>query len=155
VVAHPRHLIVAEANSQATIVESYLGKEGDLYFTNAVTEVVTAEGAHIDHYKVQQESTEAFHIATMQVRQAKSSVFSSHSITLGGALVRNDANVSLDAEGCECTLNGLYLGSGDQLIDNHTRIDHAMPNCTSHELYKGILDGRSKGVFNGKIYVHP
>jgi Fe-S cluster assembly protein SufD len=154
-VAHPRNLIVAGANSQVTIVESYLGRDGDLYFTNAVTEIVAGEGARIDHYKVQQESTDAFHVATMQVRQERASVFSSHSITLGGALVRNDANVVLDAEGCECTLNGLYLASGEQLVDNHTRIDHARPNCTSHELYKGILDGRAKGVFNGKIYVHP
>jgi Fe-S cluster assembly protein SufD len=89
------------------------------------------------------------------VQQHRSSRFSSHSITLGGGLVRNDVNAVLDGEDCECTLNGLYLADGQQLVDNHTRIDHSKPNCVSHELYKGILHGKARGVFNGKIYVHP
>jgi Fe-S cluster assembly protein SufD len=152
---HRRCLVVAEANCQARIVERYAAEQDTTYFTNAVTEVVLGEGALIDYYKVQDESRKAFHIHTLQVQQGSSSNFSSHSITLGGALVRNDINAVLDAEGCECTLNGLYLGSGNQLIDNHTQIDHAKPHCTSHELYKGILDGHAKGVFNGKIHVHP
>jgi Fe-S cluster assembly protein SufD len=88
------------------------------------------------------------------VQQGRTSRFSSHSIATGGNLVRNDVNVVLDAEGCECTLNGLYMAADKQLIDNHTRIDHAKPHCTSHELYKGILDDQAHGVFNGKIYVH-
>jgi Fe-S cluster assembly protein SufD len=154
-VAHPRSLILAGVNSQASIVESYIGAKGDVYFTNAVTELVADENAVIDHYKLQRESTEAFHVATMQVHLGRGSNVTSHSIALGGALVRNDVNAMLAAEGGECTLNGLYLAAGRQHIDNHTRIDHAMPHCASHELYKGILDGQAHGVFNGKIYVHP
>jgi Fe-S cluster assembly protein SufD len=154
-VSHPRTLIVAFPNSQATIIESYVGLESDVYFTNAVTEIVLDENAVLDHYKLQQESPAAFHIATQQVQQERSSNFRSHSIALGGTLVRNDAGAVLAGEGCECTLNGLYLGADRQLIDNHTRIDHAKPHCASHELYKGILDGKARGVFNGKIYVHP
>jgi Fe-S cluster assembly protein SufD len=153
-VAHPRSLFVLGINSQATIVETYLGPREDVYFTNAVAEVVLGENAVLDHYKVQRESTRAFHVATMQVHQDRSSRLTNHAIALGGSLVRNDINVVLDAEGCECTLNGLYLASGRQHVDNHTRIDHARPHGASHELYKGILDGRAHGVFNGKIYVH-
>ena len=153
-VAHSRSLILAGVNSQATVVESYIGLEEAAYFTNAVTEIVAAENAVLDHYKVQQESRRAFHISTTQVRQDRASNFRSHAITLGGGLVRNDINAFLAAPGGECTLNGLYLAGGKQHVDNHTRIDHAQPHCTSHELYKGILDGQAHGVFNGKIYVH-
>jgi Fe-S cluster assembly protein SufD len=145
-------------NSQATIVETYVGLEeverSEACFTNAVTELVLAENAVVAHYKIQRESKTAFHMATLQVQQDRSSNFSSHNIALGGSLARNDVNIVLDAEGCECTLNGLYMAGGRQLIDNHTRIDHAKPHCTSHELYKGILDDQARGVFNGKIYVH-
>ena len=152
-VSHPRTLIIAEENSQATIVESYSGTVDQVYFTNAVTEVVAAENAVLDHYKVQRESRKAFHIATMQLSLARSANFSSHSIALGGLLVRNEANAYLGGEGIECTLNGVYVGNDHQVIDNHTAIDHAMPHCNSHEVYKGILDGHSRGVFNGKIFV--
>ena len=152
-VSHPRTLIIAEANSQATIVESYSGTADAVYFTNAVTEITAAENAVIDHYKVQRESRKAYHVATMQLQLARSTNFSSHSVGLGGLLVRNDANAYLGGEGIECTLNGVYLGNDRQLIDNHTEIDHAMPHCNSHEIYKGILDGHSRGVFNGKIFV--
>jgi Fe-S cluster assembly protein SufD len=153
-VAHPRTLILAGINSQAAIIETFAALEDGVYFTNGVTEIVLGEGAVLDHTKVQRESKNAFHIATQQVHQARASNITSHSIALGGGLVRNDVNVVLDAEGCECTLNGLYLANGRQHIDNHTRIDHARPHCASHELYKGILDGKAHGVFNGKIYVH-
>ncbi len=154
-VAHPRALIVAGDHSEATIIESYHGTAEAVYFTNAVTEVALGENATIDHYKVQQESLNAFHIATLQVTLAAHSNFSSHSIGLGGRIVRNEANATFKASGAECTLNGLYLASGTQIVDNHTAIDHAMPYCNSHELYKGILDGRAHGVFNGKILVRP
>lgn len=154
-VAHPRILIVAGENSQARVIESYVAVGPEVYFTNAVTEVVLAEGSHLDHYKVQRESRRAFHIHTLQIHQGRSSTFASQNLVFGGGLVRNEVNAVLNAEGCECTLNGLYLAGGEQLIDNHTRIDHAKPHCASHELYKGILDGKAKGVFNGKIYVHP
>ena len=147
---HPRTLVVVGAGAQCTLVESYVGAGG--YFTNAVTEVVAGDGAVVDHYKVQQESSEAFHVSTMQVSLGRSANFTSHSIALGGALVRNDANATL-SEGSEATLNGLYLVNGKQHIDNHTEIDHAKPHGTSHELYKGILDGRATAVFNGRIIV--
>jgi Fe-S cluster assembly protein SufD len=150
----PRNLIVAAEGSRVSLVEHYAGLNGGGYFTNAVTEIVQGENAAVDYYKIQEERRNAFHIATVQVRQSRSSRFSSHSISMGGALVRNDINAVLDGEGAECTLNGLYTLDGEQHEDNHTRIEHARPHCTSHELYKGILDGSSTGVFNGKIYVH-
>lgn len=152
-VSHPRVLIVAEENSEATIVESYVGVDSGTYFTNAVTEVSVANDARLDHYKVQRESLNAFHVATMQIAMGQGSVFSSHSIVLGGQIVRNDVNAVLNGEHAECTLNGVNIGTGKRVLDNHTSIDHASPNCASHELYKNILDGESKGVFNGKIYV--
>src|SRR5262249_27187276 len=150
---HPRTLIVAEEQSQATIVESYLGAGDGLTFTNAVTEVVARESSVLDHYKVQQESLAAYHVATTELSLARSAAVIHESVTFGGPLPSNAINAVLDDEGAECTLNGLSLGVGRQHIDNHTRIDHARPHCASHELYKGILDGAARGVFNGKIYV--
>ena len=154
IVSHPRNLILAGDDSQAMIVESYIGLNNALYFTNVVTEIVAGENAVVAHYKLQRESEEAFHISTVQASLNHSSNFSSHSIDLGGALVRNDVNAVLDGKGIECTLDGLYMVAGRQHVDNHTRIDHVKPHCSSRELYKGVLGGRSKGVFNGKIYVH-
>jgi Fe-S cluster assembly protein SufD len=153
-VSFPRNLIVAAEGSSLDLVEHYAGLNGGGYFTNAVTEIAQGENAVVNYYKIQEERRNAFHIATVQVRQSRSSRFSSHSISMGGALVRNDINAVLDGEGAECTLNGLYTLDGEQHEDNHTRIEHARPHCASHELYKGILDGNSTGVFNGKIYVH-
>jgi Fe-S cluster assembly protein SufD len=141
-------------NAQSTVIESYVGLNDDVYFTNAVTEVKVGDGAALDHCKVQQESTNAFHIAATRVHQSASSRFSSHYFSLGAKLARNEINPVLDAEGCECRLDGLYLAAGQQHTDSRTRIDHAKPHCDSFELYKGILDDRAKGVFNGKIYVH-
>ncbi|MDW8366551.1 MAG: Fe-S cluster assembly protein SufD, partial [Abditibacteriales bacterium] len=159
-VAHPRHLIVLDENSQATVVETYIGSgwtatEGCPYFTNAVTEIVVGENAVLDHIKVQRESAAAFHIATVQLQLSRSSTVTSFSISLGGALVRNDINAVLGGEGAEATLNGLYVASGTQHVDHHTLIVHAQPHCPSHELYKGILDGKATAVFNGKIHVRP
>ena len=153
VMTNARALIVAGERSQSRIVETYAGARGSVYFTNAVTEVFAGENAVVDHYKVQQESTDAFHIASMHVNAARSSNFSSHSFSLGGRLVRNDASALLDGEGAECTLNGLYLADGERLVDNHTTIDHAKAHCPSHEIYKGILGGKARAVFNGKIIV--
>ncbi len=147
---HPRTLILVGANAQCTIVETYKGT--GTYLTNAVTEIEAADGAVVDHYKVQQESVQAYHVATMQVVLGRSTNFSSHSISLGGALVRNDVGAVL-SEGTEATLNGLYLVNGTQHVDNHTVIDHAKPHGTSHEIYKGILDGSAHAVFNGRIMV--
>jgi Fe-S cluster assembly protein SufD len=154
-VSHPRNLVIAEAGSQAHIVETYIGTAGELYFTNAVTEVVLDEGAALDFSKLERESDAAFHVATTEVSQGRDSSFTSHSISLGGALARNDLSVRLDAEGAGCTLNGLFIGSGTQHLDNHTLIDHAQPHGTSRELYKGIMSGQSRGVFNGRIIVRP
>ena len=154
VISHPRSLVVIGPGSQATVVESYLG-HGAKYFTNAVTEIVAGDHSVVDHYKLQEEDERSFHVATLQVQIGRDANFSTHSISLGGGgLVRNDINAVL-AEGSEATVNGLYLASGSQHIDNHTAIDHAKPHGTSHELYKGILGGTSAAVFNGKIIVRP
>ena len=147
---NPRTLILVGSGSQCTIVETYKGT--GRYFTNAVTEVVAGDGAVVDHYKVQQESLDAFHIATMHATLGRSANFSTHSISLGAALARHDSKATL-SEGTEATLNGLYIVNGTQHVDNHTAIDHAKPHATSHELYKGILDGSAHAVFNGKIIV--
>jgi Fe-S cluster assembly protein SufD len=147
---HPRTLLLVGADSQCTIVETYKG--AGQHLTNAVTEIVAGDGAVIDHYKVQQESLAAWHVATMHATLGRSANFSSHSISLGASLARNDANLTL-SQGTEATLNGLYIVTGAQHVDNHTAIDHAMPDATSHELYKGILDGKAGAVFNGKIIV--
>ena len=152
-VSHPRLLIVAAEGSQATIVERYVGAAAA--FTNAVAEVWLGANAVIDHYKLQEESSDSLHIASMFLHGARSGNFSSHSLTFGGGLVRNEVVATLDGEGIDCTLNGLYLGRGKQMIDNHTTIDHAMPHCSSHEIYKGILAEQSRAVFNGKIIVRP
>lgn len=150
--SYPRTLVVAGANSQLSLVESFAGTD-TAYVTNAITEVVAAEGAHVDHYKVNRESLQAHHVSSTHLLLSRASVFATHNISLGGQLTRNDITATLDGEGIECTVNGLYLADGDRLVDNHTAIDHAKPHCHSYEIYKGVLDGRSRGVFNGKIFV--
>ncbi len=148
-----RYLVVLGANARATVVERFGGPPGLTYLTNAVTEIVVGENAALEHYKVQEEGDAAFHMAVMQVQLARAARFASQAVTLGGAWVRNEVNAVFGGEGGECTLNGLYRAAGNQLVDNHTFIDHALPHCVSHELYKGILDGHARGVFNGKIFV--
>jgi Fe-S cluster assembly protein SufD len=149
----PRLLVVAEEASQMQLVESYASLGAGVTFTNAVTEIRLHAGAVVDHYKIQRELPTAFHIAGTFVRCERAATLTMHSISCGGRIVRNDVVSVLDGEGAECTLNGLYVGGGDSLIDNHTMIDHAQPHCPSHEVYKGILWGRAKAVFNGKIVV--
>ncbi len=151
--SHPRSLIVAGDRSQVRIVETYVSAPGAKHFTNAVTELVAGEGAVVDHYKVEEESVDAFHIASMHIHAARGSNVSTHAFTLGGRLVRNDIIAVLDGEGAEVTLSGLYLADGDRLVDTHTTIDHAKPHCPSHEVYKGIIGGNARAVFNGKIIV--
>ena len=153
VMTHPRVLVVVGENAQVRLVESYVGGGESPYLTNAVTEVIAGPNAAVDHYKLVRESPAAYHVASMHVRLGRGAVFSSHAVTLGGAIVRNDAQALLDGEGADCTLNGLYLANGRRLVDNHTTIHHAKPHCTSHELYKGILAGAARAVFNGKIIV--
>ncbi|HEX9829672.1 MAG TPA: Fe-S cluster assembly protein SufD [Bacteroidota bacterium] len=152
-VAHPRNLIIAGESSQVAFIETYGSLANETYFTNTVTEIVLAKNAVVEHERLQLESDTAFHVATLHVHQERDSNFKSNAMTFGGRLVRNNITVKLDGEGAEATLNGLYLGTGEQHIDNHTCIIHAKPHCPSHELYKGILAEKSKGVFNGKIFV--
>jgi Fe-S cluster assembly protein SufD len=152
-VAHPRNLILVARDAQASFIESYVSLSDQVHFTNAVTEIVAGENAVVEHYRIQQESPRAFHIATVQIYQDRSSSFTSHNISLGAAIARNDVNTVLDAEGAECALNGLYMVDGVRHVDNHTSLDHAKPHCASREVYKGILDGKAMAVFNGKIIV--
>jgi Fe-S cluster assembly protein SufD len=153
-VTHPRMLVVAGDSAEATIVESYLGSGGG-YFTNVVSEFVCGENSNVVHCKLQQEAASAFHVATQQAVVGTNSRFATENVSIGGALVRNDINSVLDGEGIDCRVDGLYLANGRQHVDNHTFIRHAKPHCHSFELYKGILNGRARGVFNGKIYVDP
>lgn len=154
VVSYPRNLFVAEESAQVTVLETYAGFAGEKYFTCGVTEIVGQANSVIDHYKLEQESTDAFHVATQKTWLDRDTNFFSHSIAHGGALVRNDIRAMLAGEGIHCTLNGLYLTRGTQHVDHHMWIDHAMPNCHSYELFKGILEDKSRAVFNGRIYVH-
>lgn len=155
VAAFPRNLLWAGENSQLTLVETYGGAGEGRYLNCPVTEVVSEQAAVVDHYKVNHEARDAYHMATLQVYQLRDSNFFSHSISAGGAITRNDVNAFLDDTGVECTLNGLYMVNGEQLVDNHMRMDHAKPHCNSYELYKGVLDDKARSVFNGRIYVHP
>ena len=154
-VSFPRSLIVAERESHVTVVESYVGLGAGVCFSDAVTEIVVGENAIFDHYKLQAENGKSFHIAMVQVYQDRNAHCSSGSISVGGALVRNEVKAVLDGEGAECFLNGLYLARDHQHVDNHTTLDHAKPHGASRELYHGILDDHATGVFNGRIIVRP
>lgn len=151
--AHLRNLILAAKGSSATVLETFVSLSSAPVFTNAVTELVLGPNAQIEHCKVQNESEQAFHISTVHANQSKDSRWTSHSISTGARLARNQIETTLNGEGAQAILNGLYLGHGDQLVDHHTVVDHAKPHCESHEFYHGILDNRARGVFNGKIYV--
>ena len=151
----PRNLIIAEANSKVTVVESYLATAGVAYFTNAVTELVAGDSAFIEHVKVQDEAAEAFHVATIAGEFGRASNVNVHSFALGAKISRNNIRTKLAGEGLECILNGLYLTKGEQLADHHMIVEHAQPHCASYEYFNGILDDKSKGVFHGRIYVHP
>jgi Fe-S cluster assembly protein SufD len=154
-VRHPRVLIVASEGSRVRVIVDHVSLGGPQSFTNAVAEVCVGQGAQVDLVLLQRERSDTFHVSNLAVRQERDSRFSSHTLTLGGVLVRNDLGVVLEDEGADCTLHGLFLAAGDQLIDNHTLIDHAMPHGTSRELYKGILGGSSRGVFRGRVIVRP
>lgn len=152
---HPRNVIVAEDGAQATLIEHYVGVDGAASLTNAVTQAFVGPGASLAHYKLQQEAARAWHIGGVHAAQGRASRFVSHSIAFGAALARNDITTAFDADGCETELTGLFLAGGRQHVDHHTRIDHASPHGTSREYYKGIVDGNARGVFNGKVVVHP
>jgi Fe-S cluster assembly protein SufD len=149
----PRTLVVLGKNSQATVVERFLGLGEGKALTNAVAEFAIAENANLDHVRIQQENRQTFHLSNAQAVIARHGQFTTHSLMLGGSLVRNEVRVRFEDENAEATVNGLYLARGTQHVDNHTVIDHAKPHCNSHELYKGILADTSHGVFNGKIFV--
>jgi Fe-S cluster assembly protein SufD len=151
----PRDLIVTEANSKLTVMESYISTVNAAYFTNAVTEIVVGENAFVEHVKLQDEAADAFHIATIAGEFGRTSNVNVHSFALGAKLSRNNIRAKLAGEGLECILNGLYLTRDEQLADHHMIVEHAQPHCASHEYFNGILDDKSKGVFHGRIYVHP
>jgi Fe-S cluster assembly protein SufD len=151
---HPRNIIRAGAGSQAEIIEHYVGIDDAAYLTNAVTQIQADEGASITHTKLQQEGLRSQHLADIRAEQGPGSRFTSQSFALGGQLSRNDIATRLNAPGSEATLIGLYMGRGRQHMDHHTRIDHLQPRCTSREFYKGVLDGASRAVFNGRVIVH-
>jgi Fe-S cluster assembly protein SufD len=152
---HPRNLVTVGRNSRAAIVESYVSTTNAMYLTNAVTEVSVAEGATLQHFRIQREASRAYHVGTVEVTQARDSHYVSFSLATGAALSRSNIYTTLDGEGSGATLNGLYMIEDDQHSDHQTQVIHAQPNTFSRELYKGVLDGRSHGVFNGKVYVHP
>ncbi|MGC2110932.1 MAG: Fe-S cluster assembly protein SufD, partial [Candidatus Korobacteraceae bacterium] len=151
---HPRNLIVAEEESQAAIVEDYVSIGGGAAFSNTATELVAAESAVIAHYMLEREHTDAFNISTLRIQQGRSANVASHSILLGGGLVRNNVHPVLAGEGGECVINGLFIGDGRQHLDNYMLVEHASPHCDSRQFYNGILDGRAHGVFHGRIIVH-
>ncbi|MDH3519995.1 MAG: Fe-S cluster assembly protein SufD [Myxococcales bacterium] len=154
-VVHPRLLIVAEVGSRVTVIQDHVTLGEGPGFTNAVSEVWAGADSEVNLILVQRESDAHFHTSNLQVIAQRAARLHASTLTLGGALVRNDAEVLLSEEGAECTLNGLFVGGGDQVLDNHTLIDHAVPHCTSRELYKGVLGGRARGVFRGRVIVRP
>ena len=149
----PRVLVVAEENSSATLIESFVSNGDGRYFTNAIVEIVLKDGAQLEHYRLQRESKNAFHVSTTSAELGRASRYDTTSINLGAQLSRHDISVVMDHEGAETSVDGLYMVGSDQHTDTHSVIDHKQPHCSSHQLYKGILDGNGRAVFNGKIYV--
>jgi Fe-S cluster assembly protein SufD len=152
--SHPRNLIVAEENSQATFVEDYVSLDGGAGFCNTVTELVAGDHTVLSHYMIESEHKQAFNISTLRIEQGRSANVVSHSVLLGGALVRNNVHPVLAGEGGECLINGLFIGNGHQQLDNYMLVEHASPHCGSRQFYNGILDGHAHGVFHGRIIVH-
>lgn len=148
-----RHLIIAEANSQATVIENYQGLADCSYLTNTVTEVLVGAGAKLTHCKIQRESKSAYHLGHLSVKQLAGSEFANHSLNLGGQWVRSDISLYLQEEKAHSLMNGIYAPAEGQHVDHHTTVQHLVPNCSSEQDYKGILMGRSRAVFNGKVIV--
>lgn len=153
-VNHPRNLIVAEENSHATVVEDYVSLGGGQALCNTVTELVAGDHSVVSHYMIEREHTGAFNVSTLRIQQGRTADVSSHSVLLGGALVRNNVHPVLAGEGGECLINGLFIGNGRQHLDNYMLVEHASPHCGSRQFYNGILDGHAHGVFHGRIIVH-
>ena len=153
-VCHPRNLIVLGRSASASVIETYAGIPGSEYFTNSHTGILGQPGSRLDYYKIQQESQRAYHVGNTRIRQEADSRIDCHSLSLGGKLARCDIDVALDEPGAEVNLNGLYLTNESQHVDNHTLIEHKQPHTASNEHYRGIMNGRSRAVFNGKVIVH-
>ena len=153
---HPRNLIVAEENSQATIVEDYvsLPNAAAASFSNTATELVAGENAVVSHYMIVRQADDSFNISTLRIQQARSSNVATHSLLLSGALVRNNVHPVLAGEGAECLINGLFMANGRQHMDNYMLVEHASPHCNSRQFYNGVLNGQGHGVFHGRIIVH-
>ncbi|MDA1188421.1 MAG: Fe-S cluster assembly protein SufD [Chloroflexi bacterium] len=153
-VAYPRSLVVVGKNSKATLMESYISLTENGYFTDGVAEIVLQDGAQVDHFRLMREAAQAYHITTTQVHQSKDSTFNSTSFARGSSIARNQIHVALDGPGAACTLKGLYLTDGSEHIDNNINIDHLKPHTNSDLFFKGILAGKSKAVFSGRVIVH-
>ena len=151
---NPRNLIIVGQSSAAKVIEHYVSASQNVYFSNSVTEVVCGENADLEHYRLEFESRKAFNFSTLRVNQQKNSNITSHSILCGGAIVRNNVHPVLAGEGCNSDIYGLFMSEGRQHMDNFMRVEHASPHCDSRQFYNGVLDGRSKGVFHGRILVH-
>ena len=151
----PRIVIAAGARSRIAVVEHFVGRDDTVYLDNVVTEIEVAEGASVEHHKVQRASAGAYHVAALQAKLAAGASFQSWAVSLGARLSRHDIDVTLDHEHARCSLDGLYVANGRQHVDFHTNVEHVAPRCESHEYYKGIAGGRGRGVFNGRVHVHP
>lgn len=152
-IALTRNIIVTAKGSNLKVIESFVSNNGNENFTNNVSEFFVAENSHLEYNKIQDQENENYHISTEQVYQEANSNFTINTATFSGALIRNNLNIEVDASNCETNLNGLYLGKDKNHIDNHTVVDHKKPHCNSNEVYKGVLDDHSTGVFNGKVFV--
>jgi Fe-S cluster assembly protein SufD len=151
---HPRNLLIFEKETQATVIEEYISLGGGTVFCNSATELIAGDNAHVSHYMIEGEDKDAFNISTLRVQLGRSTNVASHSLLLGGGLVRNNVHPVLAGEGAECLINGLFVGNGKQHLDNFMHVEHASPHCASRQFYNGILDGHAHGVFHGRIVVH-
>ncbi len=151
---HPRNLLVFEQESQATVMEEYVSLGGGVVLSNSGTELVAGENSTISHYMIEREHRDAYNVSTLRIQQARSANVASHSLLLGGGLVRNNVHPVLAGEGAECLINGLFIGDGRQHLDNFMHVEHASPHCSSRQFYNGIRDGHAHGVFHGRIVVH-
>ena len=151
---HPRNLLVFEDEVQATVIEEYVSLGAGTMFSNSATELIAGENAIVSHYMIEREHLEAFNVSTLRIQQGRSANVASHSLLLGGGLVRNNVHPVLAGEGGECLINGLFVGNGRQHLDNYMHVEHASPHCSSRQFYNGILDGHAHGVFHGRIVVH-
>jgi Fe-S cluster assembly protein SufD len=153
-ISHPRHLLLFGEECQAAVIEDYVTLGDGVHFSNAVTELVVGENSQVHHYLLERESLAAYNVSTLRIQQGRSSSVTSHSLLLGGALVRRNIHPVLAGDGAECLINGLFLPGGQQHMDNYMKVEHVSPHCDSRQFYKGILDGHARGVFHGRIVVH-